>query len=225
MKYLRKFNTEADVMMFVHPNVVLVTGEGKVDYNVPMPNGVFIQHIDGNLYTAEQWTEKGFTNDEANGVAVLDTAAKFVIYKENQRNTVQWSPDTTTLIEGVTTGSSSVAKADYNGAANTAAIVATGTGGAAYICSNKQFPNGQKGYLPAVGEMLVAYNYKSDVDIAMALIGGDELSGGSWSSTQRSATEAYFIIYDFGNVNTQGKNNTTSPYVTHYRPFTTLLIP
>lgn len=37
---------------------------------VNVPNGVYIQHINGKLYTTDEWTAKAFANDEANGVAV-----------------------------------------------------------------------------------------------------------------------------------------------------------
>ena len=33
--------------------------------------GVYVQHVDGKLYTSEEWSNNAFANDSANGVAVL----------------------------------------------------------------------------------------------------------------------------------------------------------
>ena len=209
MKYLRKFETEADVMMMVQPNVVLVGDEARILYNVEPPKGAFIQHIDGELYTTDQWSAMGFANDEANGVAVISDNAKFVIAKTSLGQTA-WSSDTSNAVEGVMlTSDSTTAKTDYAGAANTALISAIDTGKAAYKCANFTFPNGAKGYLPAFGEWVDAYAYKADVNAAMALIGGTALSGNIWSSTQYSAAEAWRLGWDGGYEGYSGKS---SPY-------------
>lgn len=207
MKYLRKFETEADVIMFDSPNVVLVADTGKVLYNVEQPKGAFIQHIDGKLYTTDQWTTMGFANSDANGVAVLSDNAKFVIAKTSLGK-VAWSSDTSNAVEGVMlTTDSATAKTDYAGAANTALIAAIDAGKAAYKCANFTFPNGAKGYLPALGEWVEAYAYKADIDAAMTLIGGTSMSEAQWSSTQFHATNAWYLIWGTGSVNGYSKNN------------------
>ena len=133
MKYLRKFNTEADVMMFDSPNVVLVADTKNVLYNVPKTQGVYIQHINGAIYTTEAWTAGGFSNEQANGVAVVDDRASFVISKTQIRSPMKWSSDTSNAVEGVLlTESSTVALTDYKGAENTTLIAAISTSGAAY---------------------------------------------------------------------------------------------
>lgn len=225
MKYLRKFNTEADVMMTVQPNVVLVADTESVMFNVPMPNGAYIQHIDGKLYTTDQWTTMGFANDQANGVAVIDSAAKFVIAKTQNSYAIPWSSDSSTLVDGVVTASNSTtAKTDYAGESSTALIAAIDTSGAAYSCANYEFPNGQKGYLPALGEWAVAYNYKADIVSAMSLIGGTAITNtGYWSSTQKSATSAWLFNWSTGAVTSTGKSDIK--YGNNYaRAFTALNI-
>lgn len=207
MKYLRKFETEADVNMSVTPNVVLVGETGKVVYNAF--NGVYIQHIDGSLYTTDEWTAKGFANEQANGVAVGKGSAKFVIAKEYINSYMAWSSDTSNLVNGiVTTEDSSVAKKDYDGAKNTKLIAAIDTSKAAYSCANYVFPNGQKGYLPALGEWMAAAAYKTKIDNAMTLIGGIAISSQScWSSTQLSATAAWIYNWNYGYTNNMSKNS------------------
>lgn len=194
MKYLRKFETEADVMMFVKPNVVLVNETGRVGFNVVPPNGVYIEHIDGRLLTTDQWTAGGYSNEEANGVAVLADEANICIAK-TQITKVAWSSNTTTLVDGLLTNTAASSKQDYSGKANTALIAATDTSGAAYQCSNYLFPNGEKGYLPALGELVVLNAHITDVNTALLLVGGTTVSTSTttvyWSSTQYSATHAF----------------------------------
>ena len=210
MKYLRKFSTETDVAMDIFPNVVLVEDTKKVLYNVA-PIGVFIQHIDGSLHTMEAWTAAGFSNDEANGVAVNAKEAGFVIAK-NLLGTNAWSSNTSDLLEGIlTTTNSTEAKKDFAGAANTAIIVAASTSGAAVDCNNYTFPNGAKGYLPASGELYVAYNNKASIDAAMTLIGGSGLSSNFyWSSTQYSATSAWYLYWSPSGMSDDNKANSFS---------------
>lgn len=210
MKYLRKFETEADALMFVKPNVVLVGDTGSVLYNVDS-SGVYIQHIDGSLYTTDEWTVGGFSNDVANGVAVIDANALFVIAKTQISSSMAWSSNTGTLVEGVLTATdSTTAKTDYAGAANTALIAAIDTSKAAYSCANFEFPNGQKGYLPALGEWAVAYNNKTAIDAAMTLIGGTAISGAHWSSTQFSATYAWVLGWSSGATASNFKDRSNS---------------
>lgn len=214
MKYLRKFETEADVQdwqmseEYVKPNVVLVGDTNGVNYNVRPLSGVMIQHIDGSFYTTDEWSASGFANDQANGVAVISDNAKFVIAKTSLGK-MAWSSDTSNAVEGVMlTSDLATAKTDYAGAANTALIAVDDTNGAALACANFTFPNGAKGYLPALGEWVGAYAYKSDINAAMTLIGETAISESShWSSTQYSADKAWQLSWYSGDTNGHPKNN------------------
>ena len=217
MKYLRKFETEAVVMMFDSPNVVLVADTGKVLYNVPLPNGVYIQHIDGNLYTSSEWANKGFAQSEANGVAVIDSAVSFVISKTTF--TCPWCSNTTSAISGIYLASDSdYAKTDYKGKENTELMMKEDVSGAAYQCVNFEFPNGSKGYLPSAGEWGVAYKYKTSVDSAMRVISGNAISTtyNYWTSTQYSygASQAFACNWSEGvnNALYKSSNNYAKPF-------------
>lgn len=196
MKYLRKFNTAEELSAwqgsseYAKPNVVLA--EGVINYNLPS-SGVYIQHIDGTLYDEAGWINGGFGNDAANGVAVIDGRASFVIAKTNI-TLMGWASNHIQAVGGVLlTSDADTAKADYKGAENTKLIVAGyDTGKAAYSCANYEFPNGQKGYLPALGEWVVAKSYKDAIDEAVLLIGGDAIAENThWSSTQRDRETAW----------------------------------
>lgn len=222
MKYLRKFASEADVDMDVLPNVVLIGGTGKVLYNVM--DGVFIHHVDGKLYTTDAWAAGGFTNDQANGVAVKKGSVKFVIAKKDISSSSYWSSDGSSGVNGVMmTEDSEIAKTDYAGFANTEKIVVTGVKGAAYACSKYIFPNGAQGYLPALGEWAVAFSYINEINAALEAIG--ELSfyvnTYHWSSTQGTTTTAWRINMRDGSTARYAKNNGFGG-TSNVRPFTTL---
>lgn len=223
MKHLRKFETEAEKNAWregdshVTPNVVLT--EGVVDYNVSaIRKGVFIQHIDGKLYTKEGWTNGGFSNDEANGVAVCSDNAQFVVAKAGL-GTNDWSSSDETAIDGIMlTSDSATAKTDFAGYNNTQLMLATDTYGAGYSCAKYTFPNGQKGYLPALGELNEAYANKSAIDSLMTIIGGESLANSyHWSSTQYSSTGSWVLTWFNGDRDNARKSTDKSVH-----PFTTL---
>lgn len=193
MKYLRKFATEAEIDVDASPNVVLVAESGEVKYNVPMyKNGVYIQHIDGRLYTTDEWTAMAFANEAANGVAVIADECSFVIAKEDCGKTTWGSQK---FVEGVTIVDSSNAndaRYDYAGKANTDALLVAGSYPAAQACAGYTFPNGQKGYLGGSGEWYIATpKNRSKINAALAKIGGTTPDGFYWSSTQRNAKNAW----------------------------------
>ena len=208
MKYLRKYETEADIDIDVTPNVVLVNDTKKVLYNYipPLPLGVFIQHVDGKLYTTDEWTAKGFANSEANGVAVNAKECGFVISKTSL-GFMCWSSDTSNEVAGILTASiKSVALTDFAGQENTALMLATDTNKAGYTCANYTFPNGEKGYLPALGEWKTAHANKAAIGEAMNLIGGTALDNNFyWSSTQYSASGAWFLSWNDGSADGNSK--------------------
>lgn len=193
MKYLRKFATEAEIDVDASPNVVLVAESGEVKYNVPMYSGVYIQHIDGKLYTAEEWVAEAFSNNDANGVAVVAKQCQFVMAKSLKTSVIKWSKNTSTLIDGVlSTEDSAIAALDFNGEANTEKIAETDTRFAASTCINDVFPNGAKGYLPAAGELATAFGFENDINKALQAIGAKAIESWSyWSSTQYNATSAW----------------------------------
>lgn len=111
-----------------------------------------------------------------------------------------------------------VAKTDFKGLDNTQKMITTDTSCAGYQCSTYPFGNGQKGYLPAAGEWLEAYLYKTKVDAALSLIGGSAIgSGYYWTSTQYNDTIAWKMGWSTGTIS--GHNKGQSIYA---RPFTTL---
>lgn len=215
-KYIR-------VSCATEPTLAVVTSGGeitpiKIKSDV-IPLGVSIQHVNGYAYTTEEWTEEGFSNDLANGVIVATEEHRFVIAKDIVGTGMNWSSDTSNAVDGLAVVSSkNEAQIDYKGKGNTALMLATDTSGAGYSCDNFAFTNGQKGYLPALGEWYIAYQNKSAIDAALALIGGTALgSKYYWSSTQYGGASAWYLRWDNGNTNYYDKGGNY-----YARPFTTL---
>ena len=201
MKYLKKFNTMAEYEAFiasdefVKPNVSLVEQDNVIFYHRFIKPGVYIQHIDNSIHTPANWTAAGFSNDKANGIAVIDNKASFVIALK-EKYYLAWASDTSTLLEGVTTIAHSTNQInDYAGYDNTEAMMLVDTSGAAHYCYNYIFPNGARGYLPSMGEWSVAGRRKASIESALQLVGGTAFNSGYpnysyWSSTQYDATKA-----------------------------------
>lgn len=179
--------------------------------------GVYIQHVNGALYTKSEWTAGGYANSDANGVAILsETLPAFVIAKENaSSSTIRWGSYGKTVPDIVTATSSATAVLDYDGAGNTPKIIEylAGTNDgyvdgapAAEACAAFTFPNGKKGYLPALGEWQGAYNNKTAVVSAMSLIGGTAIkSDYYWSSTQYSSLYSWTLSWRYGSLYTSYK--------------------
>lgn len=198
MIYLKEFNTTEEYNAFVEsgqmkrPNVSLVNEPFTTYYNKYIPLGVFIQHIDGTLYKEADWTSGGFSNDKANGIAVVTENAKFVVAKEWASTSSSWASSS---VSGVTTTEKyEEAITDYAGEINTQLLVANDSN-AAKACARYIFPNGEKGYLPAAGEL---YEYCSQIEkifSAMRTIGSSipQYTPLTWSSTQYDGIKAWVL--------------------------------
>ena len=115
-------------------------------YRIPdlSHDGTYIQHINGTLYTSDQWTNGSFSNDDANGVAIIDTINNVnLVVAKDKLNPMPWSSMPDTLIDDIftTTDMNEIEKI-YCGAEDTAIIAAADPNSAAAACMNYTFPNG-----------------------------------------------------------------------------------
>lgn len=177
--------------------------KGSISMKYVEAADVYIQHIDGTLYTPKDWTSKGFANEKANGVAVVrPISGSFVIAKENGPS-LAWGGYDTTITDIVTSTSLSVAVLDNDGAGNTSKIIeqlagvtdsqrVTGAPAAEY-CAGYTFPNGKTGYLGALGEWKGVVDNFSEIQMILDnYIGGDEMIFNSyWTSTQGSVSNSW----------------------------------
>lgn len=231
MKYLKKIETEEDLTVVrKRPNLVLVNSTKKVLYNV-IPKGVYIEHIDGSLYTEEEWQIEGFSSDVANGIAVITDEARFVISKEDIGSDIVWSHNAALLIDKVTTTTSAEeAQMDFRGEKNTDFIVSSDDeADAAILCSEYVFANGQKGYLPALGEWRIVLDNFDEIAKALSKIGAEPIDNSNtntyyWSSTQASKEFAWYVYVYEKRLRTRYKfeSSGTLPWINKVRAFTTL---
>lgn len=188
------------------------------------PNGVYILHTNGTLYTREQW--KIPYNQDAVGVALVSDNCKFIIAPEESSEDLQWSKVRENVENCASTTSNSEAKKEYNGRQNTDAIVTKYgdvTDYAAGWCRNYIFKNGAKGYLGSLGEWYDAYIVRDEIESCMSLIGGVTLNNestpnaGYWSSTQYNSEIARLSKFKYDSFTTMFKD-----YYLHVRPFAPL---
>jgi len=155
-------------------------------------NGVWIQSVDGKYYSEDNWDG----SKVADCVAVVTSSCRFGIALTEASSKMTIHSDASGELEDYMTAISdeTQAKADYNGANNTANIMKlqSGTGYAAGWCNAYTFPSGKKGFLPSLGQMWAAYNNKAAVDAAITKAGGTALTSTYyWTST-------YFSVYFSG---------------------------
>lgn len=163
--------------------------------------GVYIEDIDGNLYTEAQWDR----SKTANGIAVITDNCEFVMALWDTARTYQWGDPNTTVIGITTTADKSVAITDYDGEAQTTTILnylgySPSDARAAYYCHATTFPNGKKGYLGAVGEWRAALDNRSEIESAIIKCSGSQLDyyHNYWTSTQSSSTDVWSISWGTG---------------------------
>lgn len=178
---------------------------------------LYIQHVDGTLYTQEEWEQGGFSNDQANGVAVV-ALDNFVIAKDDASSSkCKWGGYNKTLTGVSLAKSLAAALLDFDGMGNTQKIIEQLSGSidslnvvgapAAETCANYTFPNGKNGHLPSMGELYAACNNKAMVDSALTLIGGTAIeSTYYWTSTPISDASVWFINAGTKEASNAGKN-------------------
>ena len=192
--------------------------------------GVYIQHVNGSLYTESEWIAGGYANSDANGVTILsETMPAFVIAKQDASSSdLMWGGYNKTIGDVVTTTSNASAIIDNDGVGNTSKIIEQLNGyndgdvtgaPAAEACAAYTFPNGKKGYLPALGEWKYAYDNKTAVQSATKLIGGTTMkSDYYWSSTQYNAQASWTLNWSDGSMG----NYRNKSYTNDVRAFSTL---
>ena len=169
--------------------------------------GALIVDRNGMFYTAAEWRASGIENDDADGIAVSDGTHRFIVGKKDI-GSLPWSTSSV-LVTGIkTTTSADDAHTDFNGKANTDAIVAQDSNATAaarsYAVGN--FPSGKHGYLPAAGEWKVYMKFCSQIESLMNAIGGSviqrQVSGveDRYTSTQRSQSDAWYFHFGTDNV-------------------------
>lgn len=200
-----------------------------IDYNAIDEYGVAIMDINGKFYqTASEWNAAG--SPTANGIAISNGTHRFcigktIVTKVNEAgsysDTDYWGAFNKTVIG---TSSMSEALTDFNGVANTNAIVANVKSSdeyftkspysAAGLCRQYTFPNGAKGYLGAAGEWKLVQDNFSKISSLMSWIAADgNFQSNSnywpyyWTSNDPNEFLAYIWCFNEKSLGSFGKEN------------------
>ena len=121
-------------------------------------------------------------------------------------------------VAGITNISSSdAAKQDFNGKANTAAIIATpdtddkttyANMGTYCTKFNEMSGTYADWYIPAAGQLYEIYTNVTDINTALTNIGGTTFNttGNYWSSSENSSNSAWYVSFLTSNVNSNSKD-------------------
>ena len=154
------------------------------------------------------------------GVALITDNQRIMIPKtdvtDGTNNTFYWSKNLYGKdVAGITDiTESSAAKTDFNGKVNTDAIIASYSQHSVNMDSRdvcKVLETYTEGgftdwYIPAAGQLYEMYNKKSDINAALAKIGGTAIKSYEfWSSSEYNASSAWLMDFAFGSVNVAGK--------------------
>lgn len=152
--------------------------------------GVYVEAIDGTLYKSSFWASSGKT---ANAVVVIADACKVRIAL-TETSLMIHSSNTDPLENYITAKDQSSSIVDYDGEGNTNKIIqfntvygTNTTSYAAPYCKSYTFsyPIGQKGCLPALGQLWTLVQNKTEVNTCLSACGGTvmDTSNFFWSST------------------------------------------
>ena len=188
------------------------------------------------MTAAGELVDKSTEDPTALGVALITNKQRIMIEKNGEANTdiikaaytadaatntgyqyFYWGSDGTDVNDITNCSDAAAAKADFNGKANTAAIIATpdtdiytkyanmGT-----YCTKFNEMNGiySDWYVPALGQLNEIYTNNTDINAALAKIGGTKFKSWNsyWSSSEKAAGIAWYVDLDNGNVICCGKN-------------------
>lgn len=195
-----------------------VGGDSLPDYSAY--RGVYIEDVEGFLYTEDEWDG----SKTANGIAVLTDNCRFVIALQDAHSSAQWGNPEFEVDEITTTEYVSEAIVDYDGELQTKTIVRSiGASDnidyktAAYYCYYFVFPNGNCGYLGAAGEWKAVLDNKKAIESALSKCGGDVMNRNYWTSTQYSFSNSWRVHLSFDSLYTYEKY-----YFLSVRAFATL---
>ena len=139
----------------------------------------------------------------------VQEGGKLIIVAKDQVQSTKWA--TSNVSGGTTTKGRESAIADMAGRANTNTIISTlgDNAPAAKYCheyfptnvesADKQFGSGCW-WLPSAGELWMIWSHLLEINRIMSVIGGTELNRDQryWSSTEASATLAWYLYFGFG---------------------------
>ena len=208
------------------------TGSGPAIDATGKANGVYVVTATGQL------VDKTTVAADAIGVALITANQRILIEKNGEANTdiikaaydadgasntsytyFYWGCYIKDVAGIENTSTADAARQDFDGKANTAAIIATpdtdskttfANMGTYCTKFNEMSGTYADWYIPALGQLYEIYGYVTDINTALTNIGGTkfDMSRGYFSSSEKNADKGWYIRFNDGIVNDYyGKDN------------------
>lgn len=202
--------TEKKITKAQFAAIMAKTGD-ELDINKGAMDGIFICYKKADesyhrLATIFDWPTLQNGGQVADGVLVTQ-GDKWLIVAPNCSTSLNWAATQSAVVTGYSTSNKAEALARWEGKTRTATAVAalgsTNIEGKALGYVNS-YSHGSiaagSWWLPSLGELLFIYANKNRINKALALITGANLLPDSahWSSTERSATNAWILNFGTG---------------------------
>ncbi len=167
-----------------------------------VPDGVYILHETLGVKGLDGWNPKN--NDGVVGILFIEDDHKIVIALEDSPENLTWSEKRGLINQPV--DELEDAESDFNGEYYCQKLDSPDFP-AAYYC--KTYNKGNRDwYLPSSGELWLIYNHLEEIQNALSIVGGqkfvttwDKDVPVYWSSTENSATYAWYLGLDDGLLN------------------------
>lgn len=190
----------------------------------PTKVGVYILDSTCGYWNVDDWDGSATPS----GIVVNDGSFRFLVSLDYLSTSYRWYKVSTsnTLIPGVNNIEYSkigMQQYDYCGLSNTQAFVKNIGSTSTWACNaanNFKFPDGRSGYLPSLGELGIAWTYKTDINTALAKCGGVALSDRCWSSTQEDENQVWTCWFGTNSTSTWSSDDVANNSDTYkVRPF------
>lgn len=155
-------------------------------------DGVYIQDVNGKLWKTEDWDN----SVKANAIAVITPEHKFRIALREALLAMHSNGDDAweDILHAYYEPEEAIT--DYDGVGNTKMIVdklQASSDYAAGWCAAYTFPDGTtKGYLPALGELYLAYQNKRAIDAALLVCGGFSFTENKYLSSTFFGSDGFY---------------------------------
>ena len=166
-----------------------------------VPDGVYILHDTLGIKTVEEWNSKN--NDGVVGILLIEGEHRIVVALEDSPKNLSWAKKCELVNQPI--GELEDAKFDFNGEYYCQKLDSPDFP-AAYYCLNYK-KGGRNWYLPSSGELWMIYNHLEEIQNALSIVGGqkfvttfDDGVPVYWSSTEYSATYAWYLYLSVGHL-------------------------
>ena len=161
-----------------------------------VPDGVYILHETLGVKGVEGWNPED--NEGVVGILLIEDEHKIVIATEDAPKKLTWSKKRELVNKPVSIAD---VASDFNGEYYCQKLESPDFP-AAYYCLNYK-KGGRNWYLPAAGELWLIYTHLEEIQNALETVGGQKLVtwddvDAYWSSTEDSATYAWFMSLKYG---------------------------